>query len=317
MIILINTVLKRNNKVRFYCLLISFLFLNPLIAQDFSSDTVLVNVESTKNHVTEELKFVSYLITNAQYNDALFALEKLQEDNIQITSAQYDSVYFYTGWVNYFNKRFGKAITSFEKVSKETELFYTSKYYIAFCYAYTQNFNAAWDVLINLDITKKEELKEFHNFQLACVALLKRDLKAFEHYSVSFKYSNYNYAKEEEQLLVYYKDVTTAKKKSGFLAAVISAVIPGMGKFYAGYKGLPFGTLFTTLPLAAVAVETFIKGGLLSPQFLILGSVFAVFYVGNIWGSALSVNAVKKEFYAEVNYNILFDMHIPLRRTFE
>ncbi len=292
-------------------------FLNSLIAQDFRTDSALVDVQTIKNPVTEELKFVNYLITNSQYNDALFVLEKLQEDNLQISSSQFDSIYFYTGWVNYFNKRFGKAITSFEKVSKETDLYYNSRYYAAFCYAYTQNFNAAWDVLTNLDISQKEELKEFHNFQLACVALLKRDLKIFEEYAAMFKFSNYNYAKEEEQLLTYYKDISSAKHKSGFLAALISAVIPGMGKFYAGYKGLPFGALFTTLPLAAVAVETFIKGGLLSPQFIILGSLFTVFYIGNIWGSALSVNAIKKEIYAEINYNILFDMHIPLRRTFE
>jgi hypothetical protein len=303
--------------VRIIHLFAGLFFLNSLIAQDFSTDSVWVDVQTTKNPVTEELKFVNYLITNSQYNDALFALEKLQEDNLQISSSQFDSIYFYTGWVNYFNKRFGKAITSFEKVGKETDLYFNSRYYMAFCFAYTQNFNASWDVLINLDISQKEELKEFHNFQLACVALLKRDLKAFEQYSAMFKFSNYNYAKEEEQLLTYYKDVSSAKNKSGSLAALISAVIPGMGKFYAGYKGLPFGTLFTTLPLAAVAVETFIKGGLVSPQFILLGSLFAVFYVGNIWGSALSVNAIKKEFYAEINYNILFDMHIPLRRTFE
>lgn len=303
-----------------YLIFLFFLF-HPLFAQDSEISSYAGNISDTLeiklNPVTEELKFVNYLITNAQYNDALFALEKLQDDNAQITTSQFDSINFYTGWINYFNKRFGKAISSFEKVSNKTGLYYNAKYYTSFCYAYTHNYNAAWDVLINLDIAQQEELKDFHNFQLACLALLKRDFTAFELYSSSFKFSNYNYAKEEEQLLTYFNDIKSAKKKSGFLAALISAVIPGMGKFYAGYTGLPLGTLFTTLPLAAVAVETFIKGGLLSPQFLILGSIFSVFYIGNIWGSALSVNAIKKEFYAEINYNILFDMHIPLRRTFE
>lgn len=303
--------------MRILLLLLSLFFLNSLTAQDFSTDSVGVDVQTTNNPITDELKFVNYLITNSQFNDALFALEKLQEDYPTITNTQYDSIYYYIGWIHYFNKRFGKAISSFEKVSTNTDLYFNSKYYTAFCYAYTQNFNEAWNVLINLDITKKQELKDFHNFQLACVSLLKRDLKSFETYAANFKYLNYNFAKEEEQLKNYYNDITSAKKKSGFIAALISAIIPGMGKFYAGYKGLPFGTLFTTLPLAAVAAENFVKGGLISPQFIILGSIFTVFYVGNIWGSALSVNAIKKEFYAEINHNILFDMHIPLRRTFE
>lgn len=301
--------------------LISFLFwLNPFFAQEngeIPTNIIPDTFEFNHNLVSEELKFVSYLITNGLYNDALFALEKLQEENHQITPNQFDSIHFYTGWVNYFNKRFGKAISSFEKVTDKTDRYYNAKYYTAFCYAYTQNFEAAWNVLINLDVSNKEELKEFHNFQLACVALLKRDYVSFEKYSSAFKFSNFNFAKEEEQLLVYYKDLTSIKKKSGFIAAIISAVVPGMGKFYAGYKGLPFGALFTTLPLAAVAAETFIKGGLLSPQFIILGSIFTVFYVGNIWGSALSVNVFKKEYDAEINHNILFDMHIPLRRIFE
>lgn len=303
--------------MRILLLLLSLFFLNSLTAQDFSTDSVGVDVQTTNNPITDELKFVNYLITNSQFNDALFALEKLQEDYPTITNTQYDSIYYYIGWIHYFNKRFGKAISSFEKVSTNTDLYFNSKYYTAFCYAYTQNFNEAWNVLINLDITKKQELKDFHNFQLACVSLLKRDLKSFETYAANFNYLNYNFAKEEEQLKNYYNDITSAKKKSGFIAALISAIIPGMGKFYAGYKGLPFGTLFTTLPLAAVAAENFVKGGLISPQFIILGSIFTVFYVGNIWGSALSVNAIKKEFYAEINHNILFDMHIPLRRTFE
>ncbi|MFN4234711.1 MAG: hypothetical protein ACK4IK_07895 [Bacteroidia bacterium] len=303
-----------------YLIFLFFLF-HPIFAQDneIGSNSVLISdtIIIKENPVTAELKFVNYLIANAQYNDALFALEKLQEDNVNISPIQFDSIHYYTGWINYFNKRFGKAISSFEKVSNKTDLYYNAKYYTSFCYAYTNNFDAAWDVLINLDISQRNELKDFHNFQLACLALLKRDLISFEKYSSSFKFSNYNYAKEEEQLLSYYNDIKSEKKKSGFLAALISAVIPGMGKFYAGYTGLPFGALFTTLPLAIVATESFIKAGLLSPQFIILGSLFGVFYIGNIWGSALSVNAIKKEKYAEINYNILFDMHIPLRRIFE
>lgn len=304
--------------MRIIYLFVGLFFLNSLIAQDNNNgDSIIVEVLSTQNQVSEELKFINYLITNTQYNDALFALEKLQEENKNISVSQLDSINYYIGWIHYFNKRFGKAITAFEKVSNQTEIYFNSKFYTAFCYAYTQNFNEAWEVLINLRLDTKEDLKDFHNFQLACVALLKRDLKTFEQLASKFKYSNYNFAKEEEQLLNYYNDVVTSKKKSGFLAAIISAVFPGMGKLYAGYKGLPFGALLTNLPLAAVAAETLIKGGWLSPQFFIAGTLFSIFYVGNIWGSALSVNAIKKEFYAEINYNILFDMHIPLRRTFE
>ena len=74
--------------------------------------------------------------------------------------------------------------------------------------------------------------------------------------------------------------------------------------------------MYMTLPLALVAIEAVILAGVLSPQFLVLGALFGVFYVGNIWGSALSVFSIKKEIFNEIDRNIIYDMHIPLRRVF-
>jgi tetratricopeptide (TPR) repeat protein len=271
----------------------------------------------TTNPVSEEIKFAEYLIVNNQYNDALFVLEKLETDFPEVPNSQLDSINYYKGWTHYFNKRFGKAISAFEKVNKTSSLYYNSVFYSSFCYAYMGDFIASKNTLQNLNIEDNKLLEELHNFQLACVALLQRDLELFVSLSQKFTYNNYYFASEQMQLIEYHKDISKFKNKSGFLAGLISAIVPGMGKFYVGYRGIPFGALLTTFPLAAVAVESLIKAGLTSPQFIVFGTLFGVFYAGNVWGSVLSVNARKKEFYAEINHNILFDMHIPLRRVFE
>jgi hypothetical protein len=58
------------------------------------------------------------------------------------------------------------------------------------------------------------------------------------------------------------------------------------------------------------------KDGVSSPRFIIYGSLFSLFYIGNIWGSALSVKIKRQEFNEKIDEQILFDMHIPLRTLF-
>ena len=113
------------------------------------------------------------------------------------------------------------------------------------------------------------------------------------------------------------------KKKSPALAGLMSAVIPGTGKIYAGYKGQGLAAMITVGILGVSAAESYFrpfdrsgKKGYKSPEFIAFGSLFTIFYVGNLWGSVLSVKLAREHELREINDEILFDMHIPLRRIF-
>ena len=47
--------------------------------------------------------------------------------------------------------------------------------------------------------------------------------------------------------------------------------------------------------MGAVAGENYLKLGIKHPQTLFFSGLFGLFYVGNIWGSAVSVQLIKIE----------------------
>lgn len=273
--------------------------------------------ESKYNYVSTELDFIEYLVTNDQYDDALFVLSKLEQTEKPITSAQLDSIRYFRGWLNYFHQSFDIAIEDFKKIDSASPLFDRSVFYQSFCHAYQERYFEAEELLNGFVTDSGTMVHEFKMFQLASLQLLQREYDSYNEYSGGLSKRYYLFSSEEKDLEVYFKQLSEYKKKSPLLAGFLSALFPGMGKFYAGYRGIPFGAMLTTLPLAAIAIESLIIAGLLSPQFLILGGLFAVFYVGNIWGSAVSVIAKRREDYAEIDYNILYNMHVALRRVYE
>jgi hypothetical protein len=100
------------------------------------------------------------------------------------------------------------------------------------------------------------------------------------------------------------------------VAGIMSAIIPGSGKVYAGKTGQGVITFIQNVALGFQAYEAYRKDGWRSPRFLLYSSLFSFFYVGNIWGSTLTVNVRRQEFNDKINEQILVNMQIPLRTVF-
>jgi TM2 domain-containing membrane protein YozV len=96
----------------------------------------------------------------------------------------------------------------------------------------------------------------------------------------------------------------------------MSAIIPGSGKIYAGQLGQGIAAFLQNAIFGLQAYEGLQKDGIKSPRFIIYGGLFTLFYIGNVWGSALSVQIKRREFNEKVDEQIIFDMHIPLRTIF-
>jgi TM2 domain-containing membrane protein YozV len=93
------------------------------------------------------------------------------------------------------------------------------------------------------------------------------------------------------------------KKKSPFTAAILSSVIPGLGKFYLGYKYQARSSLFINIVLGLVLAESvLVPVSALYTGFCITTS--SVFYIGNIWGSALLAKKRDRDFYNQINEDI-------------
>lgn len=298
---------------------ISLLRADTLQLKAESTDTILADIAPRATDpdraIREEMGFIEYLVSSELYTNASQAIGKIDPDKIQSTDLR-DSLLYFNGWIAYFNQHFDDATAEFSKISPTSKIYTQSAFYKSISHVYLQEYDSAKYEILQLKAIGDDQYHDFADFQLAGIALLQRDYAAYDSIASQFAGKNYAFASEEKELNSLADSMMQYKRKSAFLAGFLSALLPGMGKFYAGYKGTPFGALVTNLPLAAVAVECFIIGGALSVPFLITAPIFGVFYIGNIWGSALSVYAHEKEFYDEMDHNILYDLHIPIRRVF-
>ncbi len=77
--------------------------------------------------------------------------------------------------------------------------------------------------------------------------------------------------------------------KSPAVGALMSAIIPGSGRWYVNRRADGFYSLFLIAGASWLAYEGFDEAGLESPKGWIFGSLAAVLYSGNIYGSAVAV----------------------------
>lgn len=275
-----------------------------------------LQASSQNQRVSEEIRFISYLIDNSEYRDAIFVAGRIANSSENFSPGQADSLNFYSGWCFYSIKKLDSSAYFFDKVSRESSFFFAAKFYQAFEYIYLGKLDSAEKVLTGIDFFSDSTLTKLQVFELSGIALLKRNYDEFQSLSARFDSGYYPVAAEQENFFRYLNDLKSVKNKSAFLAGLLSAVLPGSGKFYAGYRGQAIASFLPVTMLGAVALESFLKAGLTSPQFIVFGAVFSVFYLGNIWGGALSVKTMKDEKFYETDQNILNDLHLPLRRVF-
>lgn len=268
---------------------------------------------SQQNKFQEELKFVNYLLDKSLYKEAMEVLA--QQDTSVLSRAEKDAFFYTMGWAAYQSKQLDSAIFALLKVSPAAPEYAKSHSFAAYSMAHTRKYTVASRVFSEIPARDSIE-QELLLLQQAGLALLQHDFRLYDSLRKGFNYSSYVVQKEEAAMDVFHKSMLGFKKKSPFLAGVYSAVIPGAGKWYAGKKKQGIAAFLPVVSLGAVAYEAYRKGGVKSARFIAFGSLFSLFYIGNIWGSVMSVNVRKHEFNREYENKILFNMHIPLRNFY-
>lgn len=295
--ILIRTVLKF---VLFYTLV--FLFCFSALGQT-SNDSLIRN----------ELLFAQYLINKGNNNDAIYILEKIQTAALSKNST--DSLNYFLGWANYGRKELNNTIKYFDKITPDFKAFNKVVFFKAYANTFVENTLKASEILQQYTCADTN-LCKLKTFEQAGIALLQRDINEFNNYAQNFKFDYYPTAVQEENLIGICGDIEKFKPKSLFVAGALSAIVPGLGKIYIGNIGEGVAAFFTVGALMAVATENLVKDGITDYKTILTGTVASIFYIGNIYGSVAALKVKREKFNDEVNNQILFELHIPLRTVF-
>lgn len=263
---------------------------------------------------TSELDFAVHLIKQGKHADADYVLQHINTN--RATKRFIDSLAFYKGWNNYLIKELDSSAYYLKQVNHESTFYEKANFFAAYNLAHLHKLQESANVLhlIHCNDTLQKNLIKY---ELAGVFLLNRDLPNFKKHISEVNTDLYFLSDSPEEMNQLAFRIANHPDKSPFLAGVMSAIVPGSGKIYAGRFGEGLSTFFAVTALGAVTYENYKKSGLKNIYTIGFGSVFTAFYIGNIWGSTLSVKIVNDEFNEAIDKNILFHMHIPLRNFFE
>lgn len=263
---------------------------------------------------SDEFAFVRYLISKKNYDEAVYVLNAL--DQRSAGQAKADTVHYLLGNIYYNQQDLGRSIAHFDSVTGAVpRLKSESVFFSSFNRAYLRSFGQARAALVHY-APPDSALAQLKNFQLAGIALLERNVPAFDSLNALVSKRTYLLQQQQENLGQHRQRIVTQPSKSPVLAAMLSAIVPGAGKFYAGQKGQGIYTLLITGMVGLQAWEGYEKAGPKSFRFIAYSTLFASLYIGTVWGSAFTVKFRKDQLNETIDNQILFDMHIPIRTFF-
>ncbi|MBO6117509.1 MAG: hypothetical protein J6P44_03090 [Bacteroidales bacterium] len=267
----------------------------------------LICFPQQNNSAKDEFDFVMYLIGNSMKEEAVVLMQNNTEDN--------DSINFLKGFTFYSSKMLNLAADNFSKVSRSSELFNESKFFSSLSNAHLLELDKAESDLLAVG-SQDEEIMNLKNFSLAGINLLKRNYNLFDNYIHQVDTNNYPLNIETERLLQLKTELLSYKKKSPLIAGALSSLIPGLGKVYAGNIGEGISSFLICGSFMGVTAENWYKKGLANWKTILFGTISTVFYIGNIYGSAVTVKVNYENFNSKTDVQILYNIHIPVRNSF-
>jgi hypothetical protein len=265
--------------------------------------------------VKRDSLFLQYLIDKDQQRDIITLLSEFQK-KYQDSTQHLLELPYWKGMAYYSLRNLDSSAHYFSKVHPNSTNYNKSLFWAGISYSYLQQTQEAYTTILSVNTNDSIGIAT-KIFELAGIALLRRNFKDYDSLSHHFSTQYYPLQKQQNNFNDYQEMIRQQQRKSPFKAALLSAILPGSGKIYVGKQlGQGISTFIQNAILGLQAYEGYRKDGPASPRFIIFGSLFTLFYIGNIWGSAVSVGVKRQEFNDKINEQILFDMHIPLRTIF-
>jgi len=262
-----------------------------------------------------EIPFIKHMMSIEEYKDALYLLNQADSMKACENTVSKNEITYLKGKNLYYLKKLNPSARTFLQVKKSSKHYHESRFYAAYQLVHLEKHEEGRRILQNLDVQDNQQ-EQLKNYQLAGIALLNRQTRLYQQNN-EYLHDYYPIEEGKEKFYDYYQKIKTHKTKSPLLAGVFSAVIPGLGKIYAGKTGEGISAFLTTGVLGAMTAKSYLKKGIKSPRTLIFGTLFGIYYTGNIWGSVFAVQIAENEYNESINKNILFHLHVPLRTVFE
>lgn len=273
-----------------------------------------------------EIDFIEHLVSQEFWGDVIYTIDQFEQDNREWLRQRpqfRDVLNFWSGWAGYYREELSFAAGKLNQVSPASSRFNQSRFYHSYLLAHLsveEHNPALLDSAQNALKALNPEgnlLSELHSFQLGGMSLLNRDFETYDRYSRDFTGNFHAMAGQQQNFEEYSHRLQEVGGKSPAVAGLMSAVIPGSGKIYAGRRGDGISTFLQVAVFGGLFAESAINAGFNHPRTWISGSALGVFYSANIWGSVVSVRITQQEVYEQLDQQILLDLHIPLRTVFQ
>lgn len=277
--------------------------------------TISVFSQNENNSFFNDFNFIIHLSKNKLFKEAEFEREKLFKQQ-GIATLYKDSINFFLGQAYYNDNKPELARKHFMEVSEQPFFYYKARYQAGIIDAERDRIDSSITNFSAIGLSTNEDLNELRSFELAGMALLKKQYGAFDSIRQASQFKNPVIVSEFENLKSYYIIDKKIKRKSAFVAGALSTIIPGLGKVYVGNNAQGLASFLTCGLMGAITAENYIHLGIKHPQTIFFAGMFTLFYVGNIWGSAVSVQVVKIEKQFENKHNILVGIKLPVSKFF-
>lgn len=272
--------------------------------------SILAGSAQNKN----ELPFIEHLVDKQYYSEAIHLI-----DNNHINCSdepQLDSLNFYKGWALYSLKNLDQSTISFLKVGKGSPFYLKSRFFAGYNQTFLKNYDEARKIFSQINANDEINLS-LVNFELCGISMLKGNWSKADE---QLQQLNSNIAPINQQVKALGQinnQQLKHRSKSPFLAGLMSGIVPGSGKIYAGKTGQGIASMIATTGFGLITWENYRKLGIGHFKTIFFGGIFVANYVSNIYGSVISVQIKENEYQDAIHNQILFQLHIPLRNFFE
>jgi hypothetical protein len=277
--------------------------------------TGILTAQAPATGIVDDFNFILHLAHQRMFTEAEQEKDRFLKTS-GVDSVYSDSVYFALGKAYDDDGKPAEARRSYRGVSDRTSLYYPARYRAIARAVELEIDSSAFSEAREIEASNNAALNELKTFETAGLALLNGNVRYYDSLAPSLAFSEPMLNEESANLKSYRTAITRNKRKSPFLSGAMSAVVPGLGKVYVGNNGQALASFLTCALMGGVAVENYYHLGPAHPQTLFFGALFGVFYVGNIWGSAVSVQLSKIEKDLENRHNIRVAVRLPIDRLF-
>ena len=261
---------------------------------------------SATRWVSQDFDFVQYLLDNDLKQDAR---QLLFSDTFHPS----DTLTYLRGWTLFQLKELEAANGYLQAVQPASTFYDKSFFYSNVVYAKLGDYRSPAGRLEAYD----GPYAELKGMQLAGLALLRDDPEAFKSAAGAFRYDDFKLESAERDMMDIYERRYNTAQKSPWLAAAASALVPGLGKIYAGQIGEGISSFLVTGVMGGITAEHWIKDGPKDWKTIVPAVLTGILYIGSIYGSYMSVSIYNNTLYDAQETVVMYNIHIPLRSVFQ